>query len=76
MSGRRAPTGPVKETFLYECAGCSVLFRDVSAFNANEPGPPKSRGARLPKGAAKSPSIKTQGLSSSISASEAPPPDK
>src|ERR1019366_1654958 len=36
------------ETSFYECAGCSVVFVDPNAFNANEPGPPKSAGAKLP----------------------------
>ena len=45
------PDGTGKETFLYECAGCSVVFLDVTAFNANEPSPPKGRGAPLPKAA-------------------------
>lgn len=33
-------------TSFYECAGCSVMFIDPHAFNANEPGPPRSEGAR------------------------------
>ena len=32
--------------FFYECAGCSVMFIDPRAFNANEPGPPHSSGAQ------------------------------
>jgi hypothetical protein len=42
------PDGSKYETSFYECAGCSVVFVDPSAFNANEPGPPKSSGAKLP----------------------------
>ncbi len=34
-------------TSFYECAGCSVVFIDPHAFNANEPGPPRSEGAKL-----------------------------
>jgi hypothetical protein len=70
------PDGTGKETFLYECAGCSVVFLDVTAFNVNEPAPSKSRGARLPKGASKPPSIRTDDVSSSISASNNSPRDK
>jgi hypothetical protein len=33
-------------TSFYECAGCSVVFIDPNAFNANEPGPPSSEGAK------------------------------
>ncbi|HXR20562.1 MAG TPA: hypothetical protein VN757_11590 [Steroidobacteraceae bacterium] len=33
-------------TSFYECAGCSVMFIDPRAFNANEPGPPSSAGAK------------------------------
>jgi hypothetical protein len=33
-------------TSFYECAGCSVVFIDPHAFNANEPGPPQSEGAK------------------------------
>jgi len=43
------PDGQKKETFLHECAGCSAVFLDPVAFNANEPGPPKSRGASAPE---------------------------
>ncbi|MGA8707654.1 MAG: hypothetical protein WB646_11780 [Steroidobacteraceae bacterium] len=42
------PDGTHYPTCFYECAGCSVMFVDPNAFNANEPGPPKSCGARLP----------------------------
>jgi hypothetical protein len=35
-------------TSFYECAGCSVMFIDPRAFNANEPGPPHSSGAQQP----------------------------
>ena len=34
------------QTSFYECAGCSVMFVDPRAFNANEPGPPRSEGAK------------------------------
>ena len=40
--------GSHQTTALYECAGCSVVFCDADAFNANEPGPPSSRGPKLP----------------------------
>ena len=49
------PDGRKKETFLHECAGCSVVFLDPIAFNANEPGPPRSRGAFKPLPPAGSP---------------------
>jgi hypothetical protein len=42
------PDGSRYETSFYECAGCSVVFIDPNAFNANEPGSPKSAGAKLP----------------------------
>lgn len=42
------PDGSHYPTSFYECAGCSVMFVDPTAFNANEPGPPKSAGPRLP----------------------------
>lgn len=45
------PDGSHYPTCFYECAGCSVMFVDPSAFNANEPGPPRSGGARLPPAA-------------------------
>jgi hypothetical protein len=45
------PDGTHYPTCFYECAGCSVMFVDPTAFNANEPGPPKSSGARLPAAA-------------------------
>jgi hypothetical protein len=54
------PDGSRYETSFYECAGCSVVFVDPSAFNANEPGPPKSSGAKLPT-ARPSLSLKTYG---------------
>ena len=38
-------------TSFYECAACSVMFLDPGAFNANEPGPPQSAGAKLPDAA-------------------------
>lgn len=42
------PSAASRETSFYECSGCSVMFLDPTAFNANEPGPPQSRGAQLP----------------------------
>lgn len=42
------PDGSLYATSFYECTGCSVVFIDPHAFNANEPGPPQSRGAKLP----------------------------
>jgi hypothetical protein len=42
------PDGSLYATSFYECAGCSVVFVDPNAFNANEPGPPQSQGARRP----------------------------
>jgi hypothetical protein len=45
------PDGTHYPTSFFECAGCSVMFVDPNAFNANEPGPPKSGGARLPAAA-------------------------
>lgn len=42
VDGSRYPT------CFFECAGCSVMFVDPSAFNANEAGPPRSRGPQLP----------------------------
>src|ERR1039458_5456792 len=44
------PDGSLYATSFYECSGCSVVFVDPNAFNANEPGPPQSRGAKLPVG--------------------------
>jgi hypothetical protein len=41
------PDGSNYATSFYECAGCSVMFIDPQAFNANEPGPPHSSGAKL-----------------------------
>jgi hypothetical protein len=40
------PAGGHYMTSFYECAGCSVMFIDPRAFNANEPGPPHSAGAQ------------------------------
>jgi hypothetical protein len=40
------PDGSHYLTSFYECAGCSVMFIDPRAFNANEPGPPRSDGAK------------------------------
>jgi hypothetical protein len=48
-------------TSFYECAGCSVMFIDPRAFNANEPGPPRSDGAR-PAAAAPSMSLETYSM--------------
>jgi len=45
-------------TSFYECAGCSVMFIDPRAFNANEPGPPRSDGAK-PAAAAPTMSLET-----------------
>jgi hypothetical protein len=45
------PDGTHYPTSFFECAGCSVMFVDPTAFNANEPGPPTSAGARLPAAA-------------------------
>jgi hypothetical protein len=45
------PDGSHYLTSFYECAGCSVMFIDPSAFNANEPGPPHSEGAKPPTAA-------------------------
>jgi hypothetical protein len=42
------PDGSRYPTSFYECAGCSVVFIDPHAFNANEPGPPCSEGAKPP----------------------------
>src|ERR1019366_7552734 len=42
------PAGSRDETIFYESPGWSVVFVDPNAFNANEPGPPKSSGGRLP----------------------------
>jgi hypothetical protein len=70
------PDGTSKETILYECAGCSVVFLDVTAFNANEAGPPKSRGARLPGAASSGAGSNAYGVSVSNSAPGAPPRDK
>jgi hypothetical protein len=42
------PDGSRYVTSFYECAGCSVMFLDPRAFNANEPGPPQSAGAKPP----------------------------
>jgi hypothetical protein len=70
------PDGTSKETILYECAGCSVVFLDVTAFNANEAGPPKSRGARLPGTASSSANSNTYGASVSNSAPVTPLRDK
>jgi hypothetical protein len=40
------PDGSHYRTSFYECAGCSVMFIDPKAFNANEPGPPQSAGTK------------------------------
>jgi hypothetical protein len=40
------PDGSRYATSFYECAGCSVVFIDPNAFNANEAGPPCSEGAK------------------------------
>lgn len=42
------PDGSYYATSFYECAGCSVMFIDPHAFNANEPGPPRSEGVKPP----------------------------
>jgi hypothetical protein len=55
------------QTSFYECAGCSVMFIDPRAFNANEPGPPHSSGAQC-AAAPPSLSLETYGRS----AAEAP----
>jgi hypothetical protein len=57
------PNGTQQVTALQECAGCSVVFCDADAFNANEPGPPHSRGPSLPK-ATYEPELKTYGKGS------------
>ncbi len=50
------------ETCFFECGGCSVMFIDPNAFNANEPGPPQSKGPRL-AAAAYEPELVTYGQS-------------
>jgi hypothetical protein len=55
-------------TSFYECAGCSVMFIDPSAFNANEPGPPSSAGVKLPPA---SPSMSLESYSKAVSAPDA-----
>jgi hypothetical protein len=40
--------GTYYQTAFHECAGCSVMFTDPTAFNASEPGPPQSAEAKLP----------------------------
>jgi hypothetical protein len=52
------PDGSRYLTSFYECAGCSVMFVDPRAFNANEPGPPRSDGAK-PAAAPPSMSLET-----------------
>lgn len=59
------PNGTHQVTALYECAGCSVVFCDADAFNANEPGPPSSRGPKLPA-ATYEPEMQTYGKGSSV----------
>jgi hypothetical protein len=54
------PDGSRYPTSFYECAGCSVVFIDPHAFNANEPGPPCSEGAK-PAAAAPDLSLETYG---------------
>jgi hypothetical protein len=54
-------------TCFYECAGCSVMFIDPSAFNANEPGPPSSAGVKLPPA---SPSMALENYSKAASANQ------
>ena len=54
------PDGSRYPTSFYECAGCSVVFIDPHAFNANEPGPPSSEGAK-PAAAAPDLSLETYG---------------
>jgi len=53
------PDATHRQTFLYECAGCSTVFLDPIAFNANEPGPPQSRGATPPKRSPETPELST-----------------
>jgi hypothetical protein len=50
-------------TSFYECAGCSVMFIDPRAFNANEAGPPQSEGAKPP---ATAPTISLETYSKTI----------
>jgi hypothetical protein len=57
-------------TSFYECAGCSVMFIDPRAFNANEPGPPHSAGAQ-PATAPPSMSLDTYGRAMTESATGA-----
>src|ERR1039458_5473533 len=64
------PDGSKYESSFYECAGCSVVFVDPSAFNANEPGPPKSSGAKLPA-APPSMSLKTYSAAGTATDTEA-----
>jgi hypothetical protein len=56
------PNGSRQTTALYECAGCSVVFCDAHAFNANEPGPPLSKGPQ-PPAATYEPEMQTYGKS-------------
>jgi len=53
------PDGTHRQTFLHECTGCSTVFLDPIAFNANEPGPPHSRGPTLPKRSPETPDLST-----------------
>jgi hypothetical protein len=56
--------GSRQTTAFYECSGCSVVFCDSDAFNANEPGPPSSRGPQ-PPAASYEPELMTYGKGSS-----------